>query len=144
MIFNFKLFSSNLFVAGLCSLVLTGLWFCLTWQYGFDLADEGYYWYGAQRVLRGEVPIRDFYAYDIARYYWSALVMQILSDDGPFSARLSAAMFQLFGTFSGVYICLLALKDKGNIRWILAFVVSIVLTIWEARPVPEVVLGFKF
>ena len=126
----FKSRCSNFFLAGLSSLAVTGFWFCLTWEYGFDLSDEGYYWYGAQRVLRGEVPIRDFYAYDAARYYWSAFVMQIMDDDGPFSARLSAAIFQFIGTFSGVNICLLALQDRGNIRWIFAVLVSVVLTIW--------------
>ena len=38
--------------------------------------------------------------------------------------------FAIHFTFSGVNICLLALQDRGNIRWIFAVLVSVVLTIW--------------
>ena len=99
---NLRLQTSNFIIAGVSSLIITVLWFCLTWHYGFDLADEGYYWYGSQRVLRGEVPMRDFLSYDIARYYWSALVMYILGDDGAFAARLSAMIFQFTGTYNKI------------------------------------------
>ncbi len=129
-VLNLRLQSSNIIIAGVSALVVTTLWFCLTWRYGFDLADEGYYWYGSQQVLRGEVPMRDFLSYDIARYYWSALVMYILGDDGAFAARLSAFIFQVIGTVSGVYVCIFALNDKWVVRWIFALLVAVVLTLW--------------
>jgi hypothetical protein len=101
-----------------------------TWRYGFNLADEGFYWYGAQRTLLGEVPLRDFMSYDIGRYYWSALVMLIMGDNGIFSARLSAAIYQCIGTISGVYLCLTALGKQGVFRWIFGILSACVLTVW--------------
>ena len=89
--------SKNLPSAVLVAVSVTSLWFWLTWRYGFDLSDEGYYWYGAQRVIQGEVPMRDFMSYDIGRYYWAAFWMNIVGDDGIFGARLSAAIYQALG-----------------------------------------------
>lgn len=131
--FNKLTFSSNrsnLLVASVTALSVTFLWFWLTWRYGFDLADEGFYWYGAQRVLRGEVPIRDFMSYDIGRYYWAASLMWLLDDDGVFAARVSAVAYQFLGTFLGAYICLLALRHNGAVRWLYALLVAAILTVW--------------
>ena len=112
------------------SISITGLWFWLTWRYGFDLADEGYYWYGAQRILRGEVPMRDFASYDIGRYYWAASFMRVVGDDGILAARLGAAVYQALGTFLGVYVCLLTLRQQGVVRWVFALLVACTLTVW--------------
>jgi hypothetical protein len=45
---------------------------------GIDIYDEGIRLHGAERVLNGEVPYRDFYAvYGPAAFYWPALLFKV-------------------------------------------------------------------
>ena len=130
MISTHNSYRTNFFVATVIAVGISGFWFWLTWRYDFDLADEGYYWYGAQRVLQGEVPLRDFMSYDVGRYYWAATFMRLMGDDGPFAARLSAPAYQTFGILLGVFTCLLALQREGAVRWLFALLAAFILTIW--------------
>jgi hypothetical protein len=112
--------------------LLTVVWILSTWRYGFDIADEGFYWYGAQRMLRGEMPMRDFMAYDVGRYAWSAALMRLLGDDGIIGARIAAAVYQTCTVVIGVLLALRAadgqIAPHGKV--FLAAVAATLLNLW--------------
>jgi hypothetical protein len=99
------------------------------WQgaYGFNIGDEGFLWYGVQRVQAGEVPILDFMSYDPGRYYWSAALMRLLQDDGIMALRGAVAAFQLLGLFVAL---LLLLQDKSRFDAALFTLAAITLLTW--------------
>jgi hypothetical protein len=77
---------------------------------GFNLWDEGYLWYGARQIVAGEVPLRDFMAYDPGRYYWSAGYFSLLDNTGIIALRASVAVFQVLGLFAGLWTISLSLR----------------------------------
>ena len=99
----------------------------LRFRLDFDPAGEGYLWYGATRVRHGEVPLRDFRAYDPGRYYWGALWARVL-DDGPLAQRIGGAAFQA----AGLALALLAAR-RAAVGWALAGV-GAMLTAWMWPP----------
>ncbi len=108
-------------------------------RYGLNLADEGFLWYGAQRSLAGEVPIRDFMAYDPGRYYWTALWMWVARDDGIIAMRWSAVIFEAVA----VSVTSLAVwRDTRNVSVAVLSSASCVLlmSVWHARYEPSVAL----
>jgi hypothetical protein len=72
------------------TLPLAAFWF--TRHHGLNLQDESFLWYGAQRVLAGELPLRDFQSYDVGRYFWSAAWMWLFGDDGIVAMRAGNAV----------------------------------------------------
>lgn len=97
---------------------------------GFNLWDEGYLWYGVQRVLLGEIPIRDFMSYDPGRYYWVAALLSVAGDNGIMSVRIAVAVFQCLGLFVGLLLIAQSTKsrDKADILfWIIS---AAILVLW--------------
>ena len=87
---------------------------------GFDVTDEGFLWYGVQRVIEGEVPLRDFMSYDPGRYYWSAWLMQLSGDKGLISLRRTLAAFQGIGLACGLLFIVRAAARQGFLYLLLS------------------------
>lgn len=99
-------------------------WFWLDGDAGINLADEGYLWYGVQAVARGEVPMRDFQAYDPGRYLWGAAWSRALGQD-LLALRLSCVLFQCLGVTAG----LLAARRLSR-SWIFLGLMALTLCAW--------------
>ncbi|MES2581566.1 MAG: hypothetical protein V4627_02520 [Pseudomonadota bacterium] len=110
--------------------VLVALSFTLQGRKDFNLWDEGFFWYGAQRVLAGDVPIRDFFAYDPTRYYWAAAVMGLLGDNGVVSLRLGAALAQVIGLFLALNLISPFRKPHRHADLLLLLASTVVLMLW--------------
>lgn len=106
---------------------MVGLSFLWQGHMGFSLRDEGFLWYGVQRVMLGEVPLRDFMSYDPGRYYWSAALMSLWGNNGIVAVRAAAAIFQVIGFFIGL-VLLVRNTTKPNLPWIL--LMAITLLVW--------------
>lgn len=97
---------------------------------GFSLWDEGYLWYGVQRVLLGEVPIRDFLAYDPGRYYWSAALLSVYGDNGIMALRGAVAIMQALGLFVGVLLIAQPAQSKPKADFLYSLIAAAVLVLW--------------
>ncbi|ARD11060.1 MULTISPECIES: membrane protein [Pseudomonas syringae group] len=97
---------------------------------GFNLWDEGYLWYGAQQIIKGEVPVRDFMAYDPGRYYWSAGFFALMGDTGIVALRAAVAVFQLLGVYAGLWTISIALRSNTTRRLAYLCIAAITLMAW--------------
>jgi hypothetical protein len=105
---------------------VTGLFFLQAWQ-GFNLYDEGFLWYGAQRVIAGEVPLRDFQSYDPGRYYWSAAIMTIWGDGGIVALRAAIAACQAVGLAIALLL-ISARSQRPNV--LMTILAAATLSVW--------------
>lgn len=97
---------------------------------GFSLWDEGFLWYGVQRVLLGEVPIRDFMAYDPGRYYWSSILLSVIGDNGIMSLRATVAIFQALGLFVGLWLITSSANREANYSALFGIISTVTLAVW--------------
>ncbi|MGR8978610.1 MAG: hypothetical protein ACU84H_00760 [Gammaproteobacteria bacterium] len=107
---------------------------------GFNLWDEGYLWYGTQRVMLGEVPLRDFKAYDPGRYYWSAALMTLWGDNGIMALRSGVAIFQTMGLFAGLILIARSAK-KQSITYLLLSAITLVLWMYPRHKLFDISLS---
>lgn len=108
------------------SMMVVFIVFLFQGHVGFNISDEGYLWYGSQRVTVGEVPLRDFMAYDPGRYYWVASIMSLLNDSGIIALRISIAILEVLSLFVALSL-ISALKSSKNFNdyLLLIFIVCI-------------------
>jgi hypothetical protein len=82
--------------------VAAGL-FLVESRINLNVADEGFLWYGVIRTSHGAVPLRDFQAYDPARYYLLAPAVALLGPTLP-ALRAGLAVFQAVAVFFGLLV----------------------------------------
>ena len=99
-------------------------WFLLDGHLKVNFADEGFLWYGVEGLRRGEVPMRDFEAYDPGRYLWVA-AWSFLLGQSLVSLRLACVLFQCLGVFCGL---LVARRLSKN--WFFLSCVALLLCAW--------------
>ena len=116
--------NAHLFWLALLALGLSVGWYFLDGDLRVNFADEGYLWYGAEAVLRGLVPMRDFQGYDPGRYWWAAAWSLVLGK-GLMPLRLSCAIFASLGIFAGLLAALRLCR-----RWAFLLGVGLVLAAW--------------
>ena len=114
----------NVLKVGVLAFLLVAVSFWLQGDVLIGLADEGFLWYGAWRTGLGDIPIRDFHAYDPGRYYWIAVWSKVFGN-GIIGLRASVAIFQVLGLTFG----LLVLRRVIRPWWLLA-VTGVLLLMW--------------
>lgn len=93
---------------------------------GLSLIDEGFVWYGAQRVLAGEVPLRDFQAYDIGRYYWYAGWMAVMDSTGILPVRAGSTVLAAITTAIAVAL----VRGAGRQGAVATVLAAVTFALW--------------
>ena len=127
----------NIFLLSFVTILALFLW---QGHLGLSLSDEGFLWYGVQRVMQGEVPLRDFMSYDPGRYYWSAAIMSLWGVKGIVALRATVAVFQVIGLFIGLGL-LLRNNVKPSLTWILLVVSTLLIWMFPSHKLFDISLS---
>lgn len=103
-----------------------GIW---SWNYGLDFRDEGFLWYGVQRTLYGEVPVRDFMAYDIGRYYIAAAI-GFLVGDGLAPLRWTSVICEAVLLVMALHIVMPSLPRRGVVNALCLLFFAVLVVLW--------------
>jgi hypothetical protein len=106
---------------------LTFAFFYMSAHSGLHVADEGLQWYGSQRTLSGEMPLRDFWGYDPLRYYWSAAVMWLLGSRGVVAATLAEGLASALGLWLALR---LIFRGRSLPPWWLCLPIILIFLLW--------------
>ncbi len=103
--------------------------FAMGWLYPFHNytllnADEGIILQGAERILAGQVPYRDFFTfYTPGSYYWTALLLKLFGD----SILTARAALLVYGGLFAVLTYLLARRVSN--RWVSALAAFVAVVV---------------
>lgn len=111
-------------IAALCCATM----FALQGHVGLNLQDEAFLWYGAIRTHAGELPLRDFRAYDPGRYFWCAPFLAAFGD-GIVVVRAAGWAFASLGLAAGLMVVARATR---HVAWLAC--ASVVLVVWMSPP----------
>jgi hypothetical protein len=107
--------------------ILTVLMYVWEGHQGFSLLDESYLWYGVQRVMAGEVPIRDFQAYDPGRYYWAAFFMALSGTRGIVAVRVAMLTLQALALMAAISCLVRGVKKTSAVYVVIC---ALTLCVW--------------
>ncbi|MEO8870305.1 MAG: hypothetical protein ABI357_05685 [Granulicella sp.] len=111
----------------LLGILITLCIFLLNRRYGSFLGDEGYLWYGVQRVLQDEIPVRDFMSYEVGRYYISAAMLGAFGTHTILALRASLAVIMAAGLCLSIGLVSRA-WDERRALWLL--LPALLLAVW--------------
>jgi hypothetical protein len=102
--------------------------FLLQGRVGINLQDEAFLWYGSIRTHAGDLPLRDFRAYDPGRYLWCAGFATILGD-GLVAVRAANWAFAGLGLAAGLLVA-----GRASRAWVWLVGAGVVLVAWMHPP----------
>lgn len=114
------------------------LWFWWQGAMGFSLWDEGFLWYGVQRISAGDLPIRDFFGYDIGRYLILAQGAEFWGSNGLVAMRFGLALMHWVLLLVVVWL----LRHEGvSWWWIFPTVIVVTLWVWPLYRMPDMLIA---